>query len=227
MAEEWGHARYLLAEEKDLITLPQPLTWKDGCFISCGVGTVYEGVLRADISGSDNVAIVGMGSVGMATAMLAKGRGVVNAIGIDTQKSRLTEAERLQVIDKGFLASEDVLGKIKELTKGGASKTIDCSGSSRGRLLALQACAEWGKTVYLGETGDVKFNVSDDLLHQQRTVYGSWVTSLDNMEQCCEDLVLWNKHPDIIVTNTFNIEQASKAYKLMAKGQCGKIVIEP
>ncbi|EIF0729201.1 alcohol dehydrogenase catalytic domain-containing protein, partial [Escherichia coli] len=34
-----GHAEYLLAEEKDLILLPDALSYEDGAFISCGVGT--------------------------------------------------------------------------------------------------------------------------------------------------------------------------------------------
>ncbi len=33
-----GHAEYLLAEEKDLILLPDALSYEDGAFISCGVG---------------------------------------------------------------------------------------------------------------------------------------------------------------------------------------------
>ncbi len=222
-----GHAQYLLAEEKDLITLPQPLSWQDGCFISCGVGTAYEAIIRANVSGSDTVLIIGLGPVGMAAAMLSKGRGASNVIGVDTQNDRLTEAKKLQLIDQGFIFDDETLSKIQEITKGGASKTIDCSGNPQGRLLALQACKEWGKTVYLGETGHVTFDVSDDLLHKQRTLIGSWVTSLDNMEQCCEDLVLWNKHPDIIVTHKFSIEQAAEAYALMAEGRCGKVVIEP
>ena len=39
-----GHAEYLLAEEKDLILLPDALSYEDGAFISCGVGTAYEGI---------------------------------------------------------------------------------------------------------------------------------------------------------------------------------------
>ena len=222
-----GSAEYLVAEERDLIALPQPLTYRDGCFISCGVGTAYEGVLRADISGSDSVLVVGLGPVGMAAAMLAKGRGAQIVIGVDVQATRVEEAKALGLVDHGFISGEGTLAEIKELTRGGAGKTIDCSGHPAGRLLALQACREWGRTVYLGETGNVTFNVSDDLLHKQRTLFGSWVTSLHNMDQCCDDLVAWNIHPDRIVTDVFPLARAAEAYALMATGKCGKVVIEP
>lgn len=222
-----GHAEYLVAEEKDLIRLPEPLTWQDGCFISCGVGTAYEGVLRADISGSDTVLIVGLGPVGMAAAMLARGRGARLVLGVDVQEARLAEARRLGLVDEALKPDADTLGLIRELTAGGATRTIDCSGSPAGRLLALQASHEWGRTVYLGETGHVTFQVSDDLMHKQRTLIGSWVTSLANMEQCCDDLVAWDMHPDRIVSDVLPLSEAARAYEMMAGGNTGKVVIDP
>jgi threonine dehydrogenase-like Zn-dependent dehydrogenase len=222
-----GNAEYLVADERDLIFLPEALTYRDGCFISCGVGTAYEGILRADVSGSDTVLVVGLGPVGMAAAMLAKGRGARIVLGADIQPVRVEAAKSLGLVDHGLVSGANTLGEVLDLTKGGATKAIDCSGHPAGRLLALQASRSWGRTVYLGETGHVTFNVSDDLLHKQRTLHGSWVTSLANMEQCCEDLVGWNLHPDIIVTDVFPLAKAPEAYALMAAGKSGKIVIEP
>ena len=39
-----GMAPYILAEEKDLIYLPEPLTYEDGAQVACGFGTVYEAI---------------------------------------------------------------------------------------------------------------------------------------------------------------------------------------
>ena len=222
-----GHAEYLIAEEKDLVHLPEPLTWPDGCFISCGVGTAYEAILRAGVSGSDSVLVVGLGPVGLATAMIARGRGARIVLGVDTAPERTAAAETLKLVDTAFDYSADTLAEIRALTGGGATRTIDCSGHPDGRLLALQGTHEWGRTVYLGETGHVTFDVSDDLLHMHRTLIGSWVTSLPNMERCCDDLAAWQLHPDRIVTDRFPLQRASEAYRLMAKGRCGKVVIEP
>ena len=41
-----GMAPYLLAEEKDLVLLPDSLTYSDGAQVACGFGTVYEGLER-------------------------------------------------------------------------------------------------------------------------------------------------------------------------------------
>ncbi len=44
-----------------MILLPDALSYEDGAFISCGVGTAYEGILRGEVSGSDNVLVVDWG----------------------------------------------------------------------------------------------------------------------------------------------------------------------
>ena len=105
-----GHAEYLLAEEKDLILLPDALSYEDGAFISCGVGTAYEGILRGEVSGSDNVLVVGLGPVGMMAMMLAKGRGAKRIIGVDMLPERLAMAKQLGVMDHGYLATRSLTG---------------------------------------------------------------------------------------------------------------------
>jgi 2-desacetyl-2-hydroxyethyl bacteriochlorophyllide A dehydrogenase len=220
-----GHAQYLVAEERDVIRLPDSLSYEDGAFISCGIGTAYEGVIRADVSGSDSVLVVGLGPIGMAATMIAKGRGAKRIIGVDTQQDRLDAARRLNMVDEVLLAGPDTLEQIRSLTRGGADVALDCSGNSKGRLLALQGSGNWGRVVYLGETGTVQFEVSADLMHEQRRIFGSWVTSLANMEKCCHDLHDWHMKPDTMITHRFTLDQAGEAYALMAQGKCGKVVI--
>jgi threonine dehydrogenase-like Zn-dependent dehydrogenase len=63
------------------------------------------------------------------------------------------------------------------------------------------------------------------MIHDQKTLYGSWVTSTWLMEELVERLVRWNLHPADIVTHRFPLEQASDAYALMASGKCGKVAV--
>ena len=220
-----GHAEYLLAEERDLIPLPDALSYEDGSFLSCGVGTAYEGILRGNVSGSDSVLVVGLGPVGMAALMIAKGRGAKKLVGVDVQLDRIQTVRRLGLLHEGFVADDDALACVRAATRGGADVTLDCSGASAGRLLALQATAAWGRCVYIGEQGTVQFRVSEDLMHQQRQIIGSWVTSLWNMEKCGRDLADWGMHPHDLVTHRFSLAEASEAYRVMAEGKCGKVVI--
>jgi threonine dehydrogenase-like Zn-dependent dehydrogenase len=41
------------------------------------------------------------------------------------------------------------------------------------------------------------------MIHDQKTLYGSWVTSTWLMEELVERLVRWNLHPADIITHRF------------------------
>ena len=78
-----GMAPYILAEEKDLVLLPSELSYTDGAQVACGFGTVYEGLEKVGVCGSDAVLVTGLGPVGLATLMLAKALGAKLLIGTD------------------------------------------------------------------------------------------------------------------------------------------------
>ena len=95
-----GMAEYLLAEEKDLIHLPDELTYADGAQVACGFGTVYEGLQKIGISGNDAVLITGLGPVGLATAALCRKLGAQRIIGIDVVEERMRLALRTGLCDE-------------------------------------------------------------------------------------------------------------------------------
>ncbi|HEY8669491.1 MAG TPA: alcohol dehydrogenase, partial [Terriglobales bacterium] len=86
---------------------------------------------------------------------------------------------------------------------------------------------KWGKIVMIGEGGTVSFNPSHDMIHDQKTIYGSWVTSTWLMEELVERLVRWKLHPEEIITHRMPLEKAGEAYALMASGRCGKVAVCP
>ncbi len=221
-----GMAPYILADEKDCVPLPDGLTYTDGAQVACGFGTVYEGLEKIGISGNDAVLVVGLGPVGLAALMLAKAMGAQKLIGVDIMEERCKIALDKKLADHVFISGEDTLGKILELTQGyGVERAVDCSGNNSGRQLAIRAARKWGKIVFIGEGGTVDFNPSPDIIHDQKTVFGSWVTSIWKMEELTEKLVRWNIHPEDLVTNRFPLDKASEAYGLMAEGRCGKVAV--
>ncbi|MBR5736799.1 MAG: zinc-binding dehydrogenase [Bacteroidales bacterium] len=221
-----GMAEYLLAEEKDLVLLPDSLTYTDGAQIACGFGTVYEGLEKIGVCGNDAVLVVGLGPVGLASLMLARAMGATKLIGVDTVQERLDIARSKGLADEVFLSDAAALDKVLALTEGnGVEKAVDCSGNTYGRQLAIRATRKWGRVVFIGEGGTVEFNPSPDIIHYQKTIYGSWVTNIWRMEELVERIVRWGIHPEDLVTNRFTLDHASEAYELMNEGKCGKVAI--
>jgi threonine dehydrogenase-like Zn-dependent dehydrogenase len=221
-----GMADFLLAEEKDLVFLPDELTYSDGAQVACGFGTVYEGLEKIGICGNDAVLVTGLGPVGLATAMLARAMGAQKIIGIEVIDERIRIAKQLKLFDEVLKAGPDNVSEVKNLTGSfGVERAVDCSASDKARLTCIQSARKWGKIVFLGEGGTVAFNPSPDIIHDQKTIYGSWVTNLWRMEELVERLVRWDIHPDKLITHRFPLEQAGEAYKLMASGKCGKVAV--
>ena len=221
-----GMAEFMLAEEKDLIWLPDELTFADGAQVACGFGTVYEGLEKIGISGNDAVLITGLGPVGLATAALCRKFGAPLIIGIDVVPERMKLAKDLGLCDEVLASGTDNVEQVRRLTGGrGVERAVDCSAHDGARATAIRATRKWGKIVFLGEGGRVEFNPSPDIIHDQKTIYGSWVTSTWLMEELVERLVRWNLHPADLVTHRFPLDRAADAYSLMASGRCGKVAV--
>ena len=187
--------------------------------MACGFGTVYEAIEKIGICGNDAVLVTGLGPVGLAALMLAKCMGANQLIGVEMNDYRIDLAKKLGLV-------ENTLDQILAVTGGkGVERAIDASANDAGRQLAIRATREWGKIAFVGEGGTCTFNPSPDIIHGQKTIFGSWVTSLWKMEELVERLVRWGIHPEDLITHEFPLEKADEAYALMAGGQCGKVAV--
>jgi len=130
------------------------------------------------------------------------------------------------LLDYAIEPKEAALDKLKKLNREkGFERCIDCSGNEEGRLTAVKAARQWGKIALVGEGNKMSFSPSPDIIHEQKTIYGSWVTSIWKMEDLVEKLVKWKIHPEDLVTHRFPINKADEAYKTMASGNCGKVAV--
>jgi threonine dehydrogenase-like Zn-dependent dehydrogenase len=221
-----GHAEYLLAEERTCLPLPDGLSYLDGALVSCGFGTAYEALLRLEVSGRDRLLVTGLGPVGLAAAMLSRALGAGPVIGTDIAPERLAIAVELGLVDHAVLAGDEAAARIADLTGGqGCEASVDCSGSAAARLLALRSTRTWGRCAFVGEGGHVTLDVSQELIHRQITLHGSWVTSLRHMAELLANLVRWNLRPDVTVTDRFALTDAGAAYKVADAGTAGKVAI--
>lgn len=221
-----GMADYILCDEKDLVELPDPLSYTDGAQVACGFGTVYEAIQKVGVNGNHSVLVVGLGPVGLATLMLCRALGAQKLYGIESNPYRIELAKKLKLADQILTPADTNVDEIRALTNGnGVERAFDASASDAGRATAIRAARQWGKIAFVGEGGTIHFNPSPDIIHPQKSIYGSWVTSIWLMENLVEELLRWNLHPEALVTHRFPLEKANEAYQLMAGGNCGKVAV--
>jgi threonine dehydrogenase-like Zn-dependent dehydrogenase len=217
-----GHADFLLAEERDLLELPDSLSYLDGACVACGFGTAYEALCRVDLSGRDRLLVTGLGPVGLAVGLLAEKMGVSQVVGTDPSPERRASAERLGAVDTAVAGTDE---ELTGLLGDGAEVAIDCSGSGTGQATAIRHTRRWGRVGLVGEGGRLTLDVSEALIHRQLTVHGSWVSSTGRMAELLERLDRWGLHPEKVVSDTFSLTEAGDAYALADSGVSGKVGI--
>lgn len=221
-----GHAPFLLAQENVCIPLPDSLSFVDGALCACGTGTAYEALKRVNLNGGDRLLITGLGPVGLAVAQLGEMLGAGPILGVDLSPARRQLALDLGLVDYAFDAGENALRAIKDATQNkGCEVAIDCSGAPSARLLALEGTRQWGRCVFVGEGNSVTFEVSPLLIHQQITLFGSWVTSLPHLEELVELLDRHSVHPDLTCTERLPLQEAARAYEIAADANRGKVCL--
>jgi threonine dehydrogenase-like Zn-dependent dehydrogenase len=223
-----GHSEYLLADARDLITLPEPLTFVDGACVACGFGTAYEALAQAEVSGRDDVVVTGMGPVGLALGLMARKLGAPKVVGLDVVAERRQRALELGAVTDVADSTDPAAGAAQVraiLGRPDASVCIDASGNPAAQKLALKLTARWGRCVLVGEGGEFSIDASPELIHRCVRLIGSWVTSTGRMAELVERLVRWDLHPEVVVSHRFSIGQAAEAYRLADAGVAGKVAI--
>ena len=118
-----------------------------GCAVVTGAGAVFN---AAKVRPGDNVAVFGLGGVGLNTVMAAKISGASAIIGIDLSESKLQVARDVGCTHT-FLASDpELVQKIAELTRGGVDFAFEVSGSQPAMVSATAITRKGGDVICVG-----------------------------------------------------------------------------
>ena len=222
MTGHGGHAPYMVAPASTCVPMPDEISFEEGASISCGTGTAYGALKRIDVSGRDTLAVFGQGPVGLSATMLGRAMGA-RIIAIDVVPERLTLARDLGADAVINPKDTDPVKAIHDLTHGeGAETTMDCSGTSEGRLGALQSAGTWGRVAFVGEGGQTTIDVSKHMLRRQLTIHASWTFSAVGQEECARFIADRKIPLKKLLTHRFEVEQADDAYRLFDTQTTGK-----
>lgn len=130
------------------------------CSLGCGVQTGAGAVLnRIKPQPGSSLVVFGCGGVGMSAIMAGVIAGCSNVIGVDIVEERLELAKELGATHVMNYKDNDVIGKIKQITNGGAHSSIESSGVSAMTLQALACLRREGIAVLLSVTGPEKIEL--------------------------------------------------------------------
>jgi Zn-dependent alcohol dehydrogenase len=129
-----------------------------GCGFQTGAGTVLN-VLKPKMD--DSIAVFGLGSVGLSALMAAKYMGAGQIIAVDIVHEKLQMAKELGATHTvNSRETSDIVKGIKELTSGGATFTMDCTGRLGVIEDMIECLAPQGTAALVGvPPADAKINL--------------------------------------------------------------------
>jgi len=129
--------------------------FQSSCYIGCGVTTGVGAVTNtAKVQPGDNVAVFGLGGIGLNVIQGARLVGANKIVGVDINPDREEWGRRFGMTDflnsKG-MSRDEIVAKIVELTDGGADYSFDATGNTEVMRTALECCHRgWGTSIIIG-----------------------------------------------------------------------------
>ncbi len=128
------------------------------CYIGCGVTTgVGAAIWTAKVWPGANVAVFGLGGIGLNVLQGARMAGADRIIGVDLNPARAGVARQFGMTDfvnPDEVGRDKVVQAIVDLTGGGADFSFECIGNVATMRQALECCHRgWGESIIIGVAG--------------------------------------------------------------------------
>lgn len=155
--------------------LPFELAALFGCAVLTGVGAVMN---AAHVGADDQVAVFGLGGVGMSAVLGARLAGAKAILAVDTVAEKLELAERIAGATP-VAAGADVVDRVRSETGGGADYVIETVGNADVLAQAYAATRRGGSTITVGlPHPDRMLTIpAVSLAAEERTLRGSYLGS--------------------------------------------------
>ncbi|HET7680732.1 MAG TPA: S-(hydroxymethyl)glutathione dehydrogenase/class III alcohol dehydrogenase [Xanthobacteraceae bacterium] len=125
------------------------------CYIGCGVTTGIGAVIyTGKVWPGANVAVFGLGGIGLNVIQGARMVGADKIIGIDLNPGKRAMAEKFGMthfLNPDEVGRDRVVQAIVDLTGGGADFSFECIGNVQTMRQALECCHRgWGESIIIG-----------------------------------------------------------------------------
>jgi S-(hydroxymethyl)glutathione dehydrogenase/alcohol dehydrogenase len=153
-------ANYTVLPEIALAKVRKDAPFDKICYIGCGVTTGVGAVVwTAKVWPGANVAVFGLGGIGLNVVQAARMVGADKIIGVDLNPAREAQARRFgmthfvnpNTLGPDVAGRDKVVEAIIDLTGGGADFSFEAIGSTTTMRQALECCHRgWGESIVIG-----------------------------------------------------------------------------
>jgi alcohol dehydrogenase len=173
-------AQYAVVARNALIKIPDDVPLEDASIFGCAVVTGVGAVLNtAQVPPGGQMAVVGLGGVGMNALMGGVVAGAERIVAVDLNADKLRIARELGATDTFLAGNADAVEEIRQATDGGLDYVIETAGSIPAMNLAYAIAARGGMVVSAGLPAiDARFSyLHSALVSDEKSIRGSYMGS--------------------------------------------------
>ena len=219
---------YMVVHKSSVVKIDPSVPFEVACLVGCGVTTGYGSAVRsADVQPGDDVAIAGIGGVGMGALQGAAIAGARNIFAIDPIEWKRDQALKFGATHAYPDLASAMMG-IAEVTHGQmASKTIITTGELKGEDIDtyLNMTAKGGTCVVTAVANMMETSVTLNLAmltlmqkNLQGTIFGGGNPHHD-IPLLLSMYKAGRLNLDDMVTRQYKLEQINEGYKDMLEGR--------
>lgn len=151
-------AQHTVVPEIALAKIRSDAPFDKVCYIGCGVTTGIGAVINtAKVQAGDNVAVFGLGGIGLNVIQAARMVGADRIIGVDLNPEREAigrEFGMTHFINPQTVGRDKVVAAVQDLSDGGVDFSFECIGNVEVMRQALECCHRgWGQSIIIGVAG--------------------------------------------------------------------------
>jgi S-(hydroxymethyl)glutathione dehydrogenase / alcohol dehydrogenase len=204
------------------------------CYIGCGVTTGIGAVIyTAKVEPGTNVAVFGLGGIGLNVIQGARMVGADKIIGIDVNPAKRAMAEKFGMthfINPKEVGNDKVVQAIVDLTGGGADYSFDATGNVQVMRQALECCHRgWGQSIIIGvaeagqEIATRPFQLVTGRIWKG-TAFGG-ARGRTDVPKIVDWYMDGKIQIDPLITHTMPLEKINDAFHLMHEGESIRSVV--
>ncbi|MEM8937233.1 MAG: S-(hydroxymethyl)glutathione dehydrogenase/class III alcohol dehydrogenase [Pseudomonadota bacterium] len=227
-------SNFTVLPEVSVAKIRKDAPFDKACYVGCGVTTGVGAVVwTAGVEPGANVAIFGLGGIGLNVLQGAKLVGADKIIGVDLNPAKKAMAEDFGMthfVNPSEVGVDNVVDKIIEITGGGADYSFDCTGNVNVMRQALECCHRgWGESIIIGvaEAGK-EISTRPFQLVTGRVWKGSAFGGARGRTDTPK-IVDWYMDDKIqidpLITHTMPLEEINTAFDLMHEGKSIRSVV--
>ncbi len=216
--------------DSNLVVLPQSIE-NDAAMLKAVLPltnvmwTGHHAAVSAGVRKGATIAVVGDGAVGLCGVLAARRLGAERIIVLGHRGGRMELAQRFGATDLVMSSGDEAVGRVLEMTKGGAEAVLECVGTSDSLNTAIGICRPGCRVGFVGvphHSAEMDFG---RMFFQNITLQGGVAPVRAYIPELLADVLAGRLDPSPVLDLTVGLTGVLEGYRAMDTREAIKVMV--